>query len=406
MDQYLKATINNVQLKKERLSHYNPIKTDKWVNVLFVVYIGLSYFETYLTNFIGSNTKYYLLFLIFVILWKNDFKIVFDKYSLFILSWFAFKFLSMLWSDFSNDDVQIHMLSQIGIVAFFLVINARHYSGDFLRLLVKSHFFFSLLFGILSILFNESFRSEIFSSRKVLTLFGLQNDPNNCAAFLIVAIAIALYTLVFEKKYYLLNVVTIGINTFAILLTSSRAGFISLGCILLIMFFLPNRGKHRVLTRIQILILILIVLFIGYLLVVNLLPVENIERIFSFEDYEGGSGRSVRWNLAFDLIYAKPLLGWGWGGYDIGYGAIHNTVLTSLCDIGILGTSLFVVVVINIIFDSYRRKDGLAILFLICGILPAFTIDAINKRFFWNGIIMAILLVQYSKYVKQFEIWK
>ena len=55
MDKYLKTTINSVQLKGERLAHYSPIKTDKWINILFVIYIGLSYFEIYLTNFIGSQ---------------------------------------------------------------------------------------------------------------------------------------------------------------------------------------------------------------------------------------------------------------------------------------------------------------------------------------------------------------
>ena len=89
----------------------------------------------------------------------------------------------------------------------------------------------------------------------------------------------------------------------------------------------------------------------------------------------------------------------GWGGYVLeGYneGGVHNTFITSLCDGGAIGTVLLVVPIMCIVVQSIRKKEILAIIILADGIFFSFTLDAINKRFFWNAIYIAIMLLNYD----------
>ena len=107
----------------------------------------------------------------------------------------------------------------------------------------------------------------------------------------------------------------------------------------------------------------------------------------------------------------SPIVGGGWGGYKLaGFGsssAIHNTFLTSLCDCGIIGTILLLAPIGGLMFEAVKRKNNFVLFLLICGLVPSFFIDAINKRFFWNAIVISIMLINYQKRTgKIVPIWK
>ena len=70
---------------------------------------------------------------------------------------------------------------------------------------------------------------ERFYARQVLTLFGQQNDPNNCAAFLLIGITLGLFSATIERKHVPISALVVAVNTYALMLTSSRAGFLTLG---------------------------------------------------------------------------------------------------------------------------------------------------------------------------------
>lgn len=61
----------------------NSGKINKKLTWLFVVYIFLSFFETYLTRFFGNATKYYLLLMLGIFVWQEKFIIRINKYSMF-----------------------------------------------------------------------------------------------------------------------------------------------------------------------------------------------------------------------------------------------------------------------------------------------------------------------------------
>lgn len=373
-------------------------KVSKTQIVLFCIYIFLSFFETYLTRFFGNGTKFYLLFILAVFLYQVRFRIKVNRIWIFYLAWFAYKFMSISWSSMTNSDFNTHLLSQIGMLLFVIVMVGREQEKTLLYAILQSCLWVSFLFGVLSIFFRDAFLDEVFAARQVLTLFGQQNDPNNCAAFLLVGVTLALYSATIERKKVLLNTVIVAVNTYALMLTSSRAGFLTLGALIIGLVFLPQPGKHLQLKETAMKLgIIVVVVAITVFIVQKFLPQVNMDRLIIWSGYESGSGRDIRWQRSVELFLQKPLFGWGWSGYNTGVGAIHNTFLTSLCDVGIFGTVLFSMPLVLIGVESFRNKNNLALLLLMAGILPSFALDAINKRFFWDAIVFSAMLITYQK---------
>lgn len=375
--------------------------------VLFCVYIFLSFFETYLTPFFGNGTKFYLLAVLFIFLYQVRFRVKVNPIWTLYFAWFVFKFLSVTWSNMSNSDFQTHFLSQIGMLLFVVVMLGREQDKRLLYAILQTNLWVSFVFGMLSIFFRGAFLDEVFVARQVLTLFGQQNDPNNCAAFLLIGITLALYSATVERKKIILNGIIVAVNTYALLLTSSRTGFLTLGAIIFSLIVIPQSGKQMdIKGTVSKILIVILVLAATVLVVKKYLPQVNLDRLLIWSGYEGGSGRDIRWDRAMSLFLERPLFGWGWGGYSTGVGAIHNTYLTSLCDVGIVGTVLLIAPIIVLWIESIKYKNSLAFLLLITGILPSIVLDAINKRFYWNAIVFSAMLLSYQKStLDQVSVW-
>lgn len=137
---------------------------------LFCIYIFLSFFETYLTRFVGNSTKFYLLFVLSFFLYQTKFRITVNKVWISYFMWFCYKLISVLWSNMSNADVSTHLLSQIGMLLFVIVLTGRAQDRNLLHVILQANIWISFLFGVLSIFFKEAFLDEAFVARQVLTL--------------------------------------------------------------------------------------------------------------------------------------------------------------------------------------------------------------------------------------------
>ena len=389
-------------------SLYLPV----WVKCVFFVYIFLSYFETYFSAYIGTSTKYVIISIVLVIAYYNRFKIGVGKYWPAFLIWFVYSCITIFWSSNVNNAVSAHFLSQLGSVIFIIILDSVSFKYDFIRLNLLGHLLCSSLFGVLSLIFHRSYIKETLLSRQVLTLFGKQNDPNNCAAFLLVGIAIAAYCVIYERRFIVINVLIIAINSFATFLTGSRAGFVGVGLIVIVFIFLPSQGeKFDLIGGIKKLAFIAVTIILVYLIVQRFMPSASLDRILDFEKYSEGSGRIEKWQGVINYYVQRPVFGYGWGGLDfssVGYSdSAHNTYLTLLCEGGIVGLVIFMVPIIRLFRSAYRSKNVLTFIFLICGLFPSFLIDAINKKFLWNAIALAILLANYYDRHGEFvSLWK
>ena len=388
------------------------VYVQKFIKALFILYIFLSYFEIYLSGYIGTSTKYLMLLIMGALIYLSKGKVKVSRYWLSFFLWFVYWCISIAWAGRIGDIVKVHFLSQIGIVLFIMTLDGQTYDEAFIRLNLQGHLWCSALFGVLSILFHRAyFGGYDVIARQVLTLFGRQNDPNNCAAFLLVGIALAAYSVLYEKRHMILSFGIIAINSYATLLTGSRAGLVGIGLIAVVFVFLPSRDRKFDITGgLKKLFFMAVSIVVVVYLVNRFLPVASLNRLLAFNEYQSGSGRMEKWGGAFSFFLQRPILGWGWGGlnyHTVGLGdSAHNTYLSLLCEGGIIGFCIFLFPLVSLIFYAFKTRNVLILILLICGLFPSFFIDAINKRFLWNAIIVSILITNYYRETKEiFYIW-
>ena len=123
----------------DRYNYGDLRKVNKLQIVLFCIYIFLSYFETYLTRFFGNGTKFYLLFVLAVFLYQTKFKVRINRIWICYLAWFVFKLLSASWSSMANSDFKTHLLSQIGMVLYVVVLTGREQDKSLLSSILQAN---------------------------------------------------------------------------------------------------------------------------------------------------------------------------------------------------------------------------------------------------------------------------
>ncbi|MBQ2676693.1 MAG: O-antigen ligase family protein [Clostridia bacterium] len=369
-------------------------KPNFFISFLFFVYMFMSYYEPFLNQIIGAVTKYLILFIIFVLILVYK-KPEFRSYHFILLGWLILKLISVLWSSGSGIDVvQKHFISQFGMVAFFIVMTLEKFDKKIIENLLFWLYLFSFSIGFLALFLSDAYLG--ISVRQTLHLFGNTLDPNNQSALCLSGVAIGIYYVLTKSKFKLFHVFVIAVNITSMLMTASRGGLISLTAVVLLLLFVPINMQIDPRETVFKVIILIALAAIFFLFAEKILPENIYNRLFDFSSYAGGSDRVEKWNEAFRIILDKPLFGAGWGGNDI---YSHNTYITMLMDIGIVGTGIFFIPIGIICFKAGKQKNLLPILLILVGFAPSFFIDAINKRFFWNAIVLAAVVV--NSYVEQ-----
>ena len=383
------------------LEQNDNINTPLYIRILITIYFALEFFEPYINAAYGSFTKYYLILLILVLIYFNGFSIVKDRICISFILWFVYKCFTILWCD-NSYIYHLHFFTNITAVILLYLLVMRPFSKATLDNIVVGLWGGSSIIGVLSIFFNAPFMGV--SNRIVLNLFGKTLDPNNDAAFLVVAISISLIYLIDIKKGRLIKIASVGIiliNTYALFLTGSRGGFVTeIAIFLIVGMFYIQKGKHKLFFLVLMGGLIACAYYIGQ----KFLPADIYIRLFETAGYEGGGERTTIWNNAFNMMNSNPLyyfFGAGWGSY-FGYNGytvvMHNTYLSMLCDTGIIGLCLFYCPIIKGTQYLYKKRIIMPIVLLVSGLLPAFFLESINKRFFWNAILVLLMYYKVYKY--------
>ncbi len=366
-------------------------------NAMICFYFFLTFFEPYLNGVIGSITKYYIIVLCGIILLCNG-AYKFHYFHACFLFWLAYKIISVLWVD-NFYIVRSHLFSQVGMVGLLVVLTSVSLSKHTIKTIKYSMWLGSFLIGFLSLFLSHPYHGTT-DTRQVLFLFGQEADPNNQAASLLVGLSIALYELFYLKKHFVLSIITIPVNLYSLFMTGSRGGFVALLCIgVCLLWFLVR--KKRIVSQLKITLVFAIFLICGILFAYFILPENIFQRLFDLSTYTGGSGRNDIWINTWELVTKdfNIILGAGWGdyyGYNDFYVMVHNTFLSMLCDVGIIGVTLFFLPIIIVCIKLLKEKYYLPLILLVASFIPSFFIEAINKRFFWN--VVFLLFIYYVKF--------
>ncbi|MGN0451588.1 MAG: O-antigen ligase family protein [Acutalibacteraceae bacterium] len=294
-------------------------------------------------------------------------------------------------------------ISQIGMVAWLICLTGVDMDGETLDGIVNSIAIGSFSIGLLSIFFSEAYHGRV-EARQVLTLFGVQSEPNNQGAYIAIGFTIFLYRILNSEKNRLLYGIALLVNAYATLKTGSRTGLLTLAVVALALLLTSLRKKGF--SAWKGIVLGVLAFVALYYIVKAYLPQNTFERLFEFVTYEGGSNRDLLWENALELYKQdlNPIFGAGWGAYFAYngiYKVVHNTYLGMLCDVGIIGFLLFFVPILIAIWKLWKKREILPICFFITAAVPAFFIDSINKRYFWNPVILLFLYYNYSNLRKE-----
>ena len=363
--------------------------------LLFLGYWFLSSYEVYVSGILGPISRYYILLLIVYLAWR---KRVFHVhwFQVTIIIWIIYYFASLLWTP-NFSQAKVYVFSVCGMAIYYVLIAGTKFSYNFAQLCITMMMWCSGSLGVLGLFLTQNLSGDI-ESRRVLTLFGVQPDPNNLVALYAVATAITLYRLFFQEGNKWIHLALLLINSYGILMTGSRSGIVVLGAQFAIVFFLSEANESRSsknLRRIALAVLIILAIVVLF----SYLPQEVLTRItgqdanLSFMD---ATGRTERWMQGIKVWLEHPFFGRGWGAYEC-----HSTFFTFLVDTGILGTLLFWGTVGGIAWVAWRKKGMLSILLMASGIVPALLIGAQNRRFFWNALIVPVMLINAQKLVAQ-----
>lgn len=365
--------------------------------VLCTVLFFVSPFETYLVFTVGGVVKYVLLFailLIFYMDYRRGRVVRLDWYVVFFLAWLVYKILTLLWTQ-SFAVPMTHFASQIGMVGFLFALASIEVGERQRNALVFSYLAGSSLFCLLSLVFMEP--SGVYTQRFVLTLFGVQTDPNNAAATALPAFALSFYYLMRARKFWSKTAIIAmtaiaAVAVYVILMTGSRGGMIAAAAsAIVVVFFSRDLRPHQ--KALALALMVALVVF-----AVGLIPQDTYARLFK-TDYGDGSGRTELWRVVWAAFMSNPFFGVGWGMTSmLNRGtATHNTFLSMLAEQGVFGTALFLAPLVYLAVRSWRERSTLPLVLLICAAGPALTIDAINKRFVWYGITLAMLFLDSNR---------
>ena len=376
-------------MKKEQIINSNSsMKSEIIIKWLIFGFLVLSFFESFLIGSFGAYTRYYIIILIGAILLLTK-KINFKWYHALYLLWFILKLVSLYWTP--NDYIaKLHLFSHIGMTMLLIISTVVYYKEETISFFYKSLWLISGFMGILMLFFRRPYHN-IVETRQVLYLFGQEMDPNNQAAFLAIGIVISLFYL-FNKKHIFFSLIIMIINLYTILLTGSRGGLVSIFIAALFMILSMKSTKGNLYKKV---FLISIIILITFFVVRLFLPEDIYKRLFDFSTYASGSNRDIIWINSLDLfLNGNILIGSGWGAY-YGYQGLelvtHNTFISMLIDVGLIGFSLFFVPIVYSSYYLFRRKNFLPIYLIINILVVSFFLETINKRFFWIPIILIFL---------------
>ena len=356
--------------------------------LVFGGYMFLSSYEVYVAEVFGQVSRYYILLMLAYLVFVKRF-ILIRWYHVTIAIWLGYYYVTLLWSP-DREQASLYILTVTVMSVLFMLIAGIDFSEQFVHLCVTMSFLWSVSLGFLGLFYTDKLAESI-ESRRVLTLFGVQPDPNNLVALLAVGTSIAIYRLFFGDTKRIIYLVGLALNTYGILMCGSRSGIVVLTLQFGIALLLTEKDdtyKSKWKRKILIVIIAIGVVTVAFLYLPEavIIRMTGQDKSLRFTD---STGRTKRWMDGVILWWnTNPVFGCGWGAKEC-----HGTFFTFLVDTGIIGSGLFWGTVLGIAAKAIRKKNVLAILLMLSGIIPGLLIGAQNKRFFWNALIIPIMLL-------------
>ncbi len=236
--------------------------------------------------------------------------------------------------------------------------------------------------------------------RFTLTIGGVDKDPNYVAGFLCSGLALALYSVLFEKGKRLLNLILFIVIFVGIVLTGSRGALVTCFCSSIVLLVGLVIKYKRVFRRENLWKLIIFFSIIAVGIAVGLIMLssaDSFKRIFDIETYFDNIRLSI-WAEGIKAFYRNPIIGSGMGASSYyalngtgNYSSTHNAFLDIIADVGILGM-LILICIIAIMIIRCKKNRLLLISYLVASLVSLFFLNGFEGLTFWLPMIIAKLI--------------
>lgn len=162
----------------------------------------------------------------------------------------------------------------------------------------------------------------------------------------------------YKQKKRMIDIFFLCVMVVALLLTGKRGPLLFCCAALFFTYYFSMGGKKKN-KWLNMLAAMIVVLILGFV-IITLMP--DLGTVFSrFSDSDDVSmGRFNLWDYAIDIFRRNPIFGIGWRKYRelalIKFGKefdVHNIYLQLLCETGIIGFGIFILLAINCIRNTY-----------------------------------------------------
>ncbi|MFS8083528.1 MAG: O-antigen ligase family protein [Ginsengibacter sp.] len=373
----------------------------------FIIYICLTLIEYGLLISGNSLLKFYGYAIIFGWLFLGRNKIPNLKNSkeiIFFGVYLLLAMISLLWS----DDVMTgsyYLLSMTNMIILILIASTLPWNKKDINNLLLAFQISAAIFSILLIIKGELYHGFF---RATLMVNGQEQDPNNLSAMLVIPTLISLwrilnknYIVILHKKYILINYLFVGSNILAMLMLSSRGGLFGLICGSLFLLFFQNKfsQKNQAKSKKLYIVTTLLVVFAILFIIIPYLDQETLQRLSLRRiEQDKGSDRLLIWNIALQKFLNAPLFGIGIGSFQgITKVGVHNQFIIVSVESGIVGFILFMTSLIILFIKSFKGGTSLLPAILIGTFTVIFFLDAYNKKYFWNAILLSIIILKMER---------
>lgn len=377
-------------------SHLNikNITINKMSSIM-VIFWGLFFFfgayEGYFPGGVGALTRYIIiLWLVYMFLCVKSNILKVSKFQFIMIIWGLYYLSSLVWTE-NIQQAKIYVMSVILMVLTYVMTHYFVYEDNFCKKLNVILKIVSVSIAVLSIFFKIEIAM---GTRKVLYLAGTYIDPNNQVAIIALGGGLCLTAIFQDKRRRILNVLGFVACCFSIFQCGSRSGIIILAFQVAIIMVFWHPEKNNLFKEIfKWLILLLLGLIVIYFMN-NYISVDILDRLLGRGNlkFTDGTERERIWAVGREYFMKHPIRGNGWGTKEC-----HNTFLTMLVDVGLLGNIPFYYLIYSIYQKAIKRKKIEVIMLLTSGLLPSFFIGAQNKRFFWVAITFSSILINCRK---------
>lgn len=397
------------------------------INFIFCIYVVFANHNKVLVPFLVYATFFASIFKILQITQMSMFTLIMlayiaklflatinkiDSYFLIFFIFTAFTLIIQFMQE--NVDINRNIKFYSNLLYMYFISKEIDYTGDDHEKVDSKNVLYAFLFGVLissltrfldgPVFDIESIVGEISSTLEIGTeayirFSGLYADPNYYAVNLILALVILCY--LFSRRKISIIPLTALFSLFVVfsIMTRSKSALIMLPIVLFTLIFASEKRKNIFLT----LFLAIGAVVIIYLVLSNKITwfeiiMKRFEQDKNLNDLT--TGRAQLWSMYLEYLFSNPIklfFGTGISAPLLMQRGAHNTYIDILYHLGIVGASLFVILIKKIIIKniSFKRDINCYGPLIVVAIMYFFISSLFDIDFSTNILLITIVFNTY-----------